>query len=178
MMPIDAYVELGEGCEETLDSLADLGFEVALARILPGCGARGGLWRDLKVIPCSVGAGPGPRALEPVNALLVELGNVDLKELEVYLSRRPNKVRAIVIRFSELRDLSRSGSLDLRALRRLVEVALDRRVPVLVGSGARRPEDLLGARALYSPLAALGVQAKGLKEYRSLLSYLRELVVT
>ena len=40
MIPIDAYVELGEGCEGTLESLRALGLKLALVRGLPGCGWR------------------------------------------------------------------------------------------------------------------------------------------
>ncbi|BBE41668.1 hypothetical protein [Conexivisphaera calida] len=182
MIPIDAYVELGEGCEYLVTSLQGLGFRLALARRLPGCSAKLSTVGGLRLSEYSE-KGPGLRLSEfGANAdlsevLLVRLTKLDLRKLKDAMSRHPNVVRAIVVKFSEIRELRRRGSLDLRVLRSLFQLALDRHAPLLMGSGAGHPEELLSPRALYSPLSTLAGNFWSMSDYRRAETYLYESAV-
>ncbi len=180
MIPIDAYVELGEGCEGTLESLRALGFKLALVRRLPGCGSRPAPPAGLRLLEYPGRAGMRISEFEGgglSEVLLVRLSGLDVGALEEAMGKRPNVVRVLVVRFSELRELHASGSLNMRTLRALFELALDRHAPLLMGSGARRPEELLGPRALYSPLTAIAGEFWNASDYRRAQSYLYESAV-
>ncbi|HEU17013.1 MAG TPA: hypothetical protein ENO38_05030 [Nitrososphaeria archaeon] len=182
-MPIDAYVELREGCEDLVTSLQGLGFRLALARRLPGCSTKLSAVGRLRLSEYSE-MGPGLRLSEfgvdvdLSEVLLVSLTGLDLRKLKDAMSRHPNVVRAIVVKFSEIRELRRRGSLDLRLLRSLFQLALDRHAPLLMGSGAGHPEELLNPRALYSPLITLAGNFWRMSDYRRVETYLYESAVT
>ena len=182
-MPIDAYVELREGCQDLVTSLQGMGFRLVLARRLPGCSVKLSAMGGLRLSEYSERS-PGLRlsefgvSVDLSEVLLVRLTRLDLRKLKEAMSRHPNVVRAIVVKFSEIRELRSRGMLDLRVLRSLFQLALDRHAPLLMGSGAGRPEDLLSPRALYSPLSTLVGNFWRMSDYRRVETYLYESTVT
>ncbi|MGC8555969.1 MAG: hypothetical protein ACP5NG_03030 [Conexivisphaera sp.] len=179
-MPVDAYVELGEGCGQVLEKLRILGFKLALARILSGCGAAmapQGVPRIARYSDGARGIGLAEFGHGIAEVLLVRLGTLRLDALGELLGKRPNVVRAIVIRFSEIRELAGQGRLSIREIGDLFELALDYHAPLLVGSGARRPEELLGPRALYSALRLIDPDLWARSDYRRAIRYLYERAV-
>ncbi|MFP3284687.1 MAG: hypothetical protein RXP89_01310 [Nitrososphaeria archaeon] len=169
-------MHLGEGCGEMLRELRALGFKLVLASAGDGCGAieAGAEFRVAVYARGGRGINISRPGDEVAEVLLIELGSLDLGGLDRLLRSHPNRVRALVITFSELRELRARGRLSMRELGELFELALDRHAPLLMGSGARRREELLGPRALYSALRAIDADFWARIDYRRAVAYLYE----
>ncbi len=187
MITVDAHVVLSEdGCERELMELERLGFKLIMADLEDHDGAcarklqdelLGGRLRYLVYMrrrgdcrePCIVAGSIGSRAPE---ILMLDLEKDGIGDIVGFLRRYPNRVRAMVVDFSQARLLYGRRRLDFRKVRAIVRAGLRHRAPLLVGSGAKTPDEILGFRVLTSLIRIYEQGFGGLGEYRALLEYL------
>jgi len=180
MIPIDAYVELGSECGRTIKALRMSGFRLALAEGPAECGPDGigsGGFRLLRYSRDRRGIGIAEFGTGMADVLYVRLDTVRLDELDEAMGRHPNIVKSILVKFSDLRELYRTGRLNMGKLRALFDIALDHHAPLLMGSGAKAPDGVLGPRVLYSALSAMEGNFWERSDYRRVMAYLYDRAV-